>query len=127
MKAFTIKGNFNLAIGREDSKRPTFIIGKKSVIDVNLTIRKTADTWDAYNRTTDDETETTAALALKGLHRGDGTGGTDWAIATLTFNRLNLQNAPTEGGKDLQYLNLAFSALKPDSSSNAMTYAITEV
>lgn len=126
MKSFSIKGNFNLAIGREDSHRPTFMIGKKSVIDASFTIRKTDDTWDAFNRTTDNEVETTAALVLKGLHRGDGTGGTDWTVATLSFSRLNLQNAPTEGGMDLQYLNLAFSALKPDSSSNSLTYAITE-
>lgn len=126
MKAFSLKGNFNLKIGREDSSKPTFIIGGHVNHTLNLTVRKTADTWQENNRNTDGY-ETTAALVLKGLHRGTGTGGTDWTLATLTFNRLSLTDDPTEGGKDPLYQNLAFECLKPDSSSHSITWAMSEV
>jgi len=124
IKAFTIKQNFNLTVGREAANRPSFIVPKKVVTDVAFTIRKTADTWDQYNRDTD-EVETTASLAIKGLHRGTGSTG-DYTVATIAFNRLSLMAPATEGGKDAQYLNVGFRALKPDSSSASMAYTMSE-
>lgn len=124
MKAFSIRTQFGLVTEYNNAHRPSLMLAKKTTTDVNFTILKNADTWDAYNRGTDN-TETTAALVLKGLHRGDGGTG-NYTLATLTFNRLSLVSPATEGGKDVQYHNLAFKALKPDSSSASYSYAMSE-
>lgn len=126
-KAFSIKTSFNHTVGWEASTRPQLLLAKKVVTDVNLTIRKNSDTYDAYNRcATGDTFEVASTLNLKGLHRGTGTGGTNWTNLLLTFNRLSLLKPATEGGNDLQYQNLSFKALKPDSSSASYSYATSE-
>lgn len=124
MKAFSVRTNFNYSVEYNNSHRPSLILAKKTTTDVAFTILKNSDTWDAYNRGTTN-TETTAALVLKGLHNGTGATG-DWTLATLPFNRLSLVTPPTEGGQDIQYQNLQFKALKPDSSSASYSYAMSE-
>lgn len=125
MKAFSVRTAFGLTVGWENNTRPQLLLAKKLVTDVSFTIRKNSDTWDAYNRLTDN-TEVAAVLTLKGLHRGTGTGGTNWTNLAITFNRLSLVKPTTEGGNDLQYQPLNFKALKPDSSSASYSYATSE-
>lgn len=124
MKAFSLKTTFNLVTEYNNSHRPSLILAKKVTTDFACTILKNADTWDAYNRGTDN-TEIAGSLVLKGLHRGDGATG-NFTLATLTFNRLSLVSPATEGGQDVQYHNLSFKALKPDSSSASYSYAMSE-
>ena len=125
MKAFSLRTQFQMVTEYNNAHRPSLILAKKTVTDFSVTIVKNSDTWDAYNRGTTN-TETTAVLNLKGLHNGTGGSGS-WTNAALTFNRLSLISPPTEGGKDIQYQNLQFKALKPDSSDASYSYALTEI
>lgn len=97
--------------------------------DMSLTIlpKKGTAEYDAFARTAGRH-EYQATLVLKGLHQGTGTGGTDWTILTINFNRLSLKAAKTQDSReDDAFQPLEFVCLKPESSSSAITRAWSEV
>ncbi|MDB5338404.1 MAG: hypothetical protein JWN70_4023, partial [Planctomycetaceae bacterium] len=67
-------------------------------------------------------------IVLKGSHNGSGTGGTNYTVLTIDFNRLAFVNPEdTRAMNALIEEGLTFDILKPDSSSAAKTLAYTEV
>lgn len=126
VKGWTWSVERQMAVSYEGNKRPQLLLAKSFRSTLTIIPRKTADTWDARENT-DSDYETTGVLNIQALHNGTGTGGTSYTKAAITFNRLQLQSAGDEGGDDIQYQPLEFLALKPDTSSATLSYAITEV
>jgi hypothetical protein len=110
-----------------NSTRPTLMGSGDSVAKLKVTFPKNADTYDAYRRLTT-MTEFAGELVLQGLHNGTGGVGTDYAVGTVTLARLSYADHQDELPYDRYSMQpIEFDVLKPDTSSNGIAIAWTEV
>lgn len=84
------------------------------------------DGWQDYNRDSA-ELETEVVLAIQGLHNGTGTGGTDYTVGTFTLPRAQLIDPGEDDSRQIPYNELSFNLLKPDTSSDLLSLAWSEV
>ena len=127
LRSFRWQGQNNLAATYLNGTAPSFLAAGQLVESLNFTFMKADDTYTAYNRAFA-EVKMTGQMVLKGSHNGTGTGGTNYTVLTVDFNRLAFVNPEdTRAMNALIEEGLTFDVLKPDSSSAAKTLAYTEV
>lgn len=127
LRSFRWQGQNNMVATYLNGTSPSYIAAGQLVETLNFQILKAADTYTAYNRAFTEQ-EMTGQIVLKGAHNGTGSGGTDYTVLTIDFNRLafvvpedtRAMNALVEEG-------LTFDVLKPDSSNAAKTLTYSEV
>ena len=125
LRSFRWQGQNNLAATYLNSTSPSFLSSGDLVETLNFTFMKAADTYPAYNRAFA-EVEQTGQIVLKGAHNGTGTGGTNYTVLTVDFNRLAFVEPEDSSGKALIEEGLSFEVLKPDSASAAKTLTYSE-
>lgn len=127
LKSFRWQGQNNLTATYLNETSPSYLAAGQLVESLNFQILKADDTWTAYNRAFAEQ-EMTGQIVFKAAHNGSGTGGTNYTVLTVDFNRLAFV-APEDGraANALIEEGLTFDVLKPDSSSAAKTLAYTEV
>lgn len=111
----------------EGTRSPTVIAAGDRVETLSMTFLKRDDVYGAFNRSLGVDTEITGSIVLKGPHHGTGTGGTNYTVGTVTFNRLQFSNPDEQ--RNISALNqqtLNFDVLKPDTASDASSVAWTE-
>ena len=127
LRSFRWQGQNNMQATYLNGTAPSYLAAGQLVESLNFQILKTADTYTAYQRAFTEQ-EMTGQIVLKGKHNGTGTGGTDYTVLTVDFNRLSFV-APedTRAMNALIEEGLSFDVLKPDSASAAKTLTYSEV
>jgi hypothetical protein len=126
LRSFRWQGQNNLAATYLNATSPSFLSAGQLVETLNFQIMKADDTYTAYNRAFAEQ-EMTGQIVLKAPHNGTGTGGTNYTLLTVDFNRLAFV-AP-EDARAMNSLieeGLTFDVLKPDSASAAKTLTYSE-
>lgn len=126
LRSFRWQGQNNLAATYVNATSPSYLAAGQLVESLNFQMLKEADTYAAYNRAFAEQ-EMTGQIVLKGPHNGTGTGGTNFTVLTVDFNRLAFV-AP-EDSRAINALieeGLTFDVLKPDSASAAKTLTYSE-
>lgn len=126
LRSFSWQGQNALAATYLNATSPSHLAAGDLNETLNFTIMKADDTYAAYNRAFT-EVEMTGQIVLKGLHNGTGTGGTDYTVLTIDFNRLSFIEPANNSNNALIEEGLTFDVLKPDSSSAAKTLTYSEV
>lgn len=126
-KSFNLAVKYKQALEYNASTRPSILrsAGVESAV-LSCAIEEVDDTYQGYNRDSA-ELETAIVLAIKGLHNGTGTGGTNYTVGTFTMARAQLIDPGEDDSREIPYNNLSFNLLKPDSSSDLISVAWTEV
>jgi hypothetical protein len=126
LRSFKWQVQNNLTATYLNGTSPSYLAAGQLVETLNLQILKADDTYTAYNRAFAEQ-EMTGQIVLKGSHNGTGTGGTNYTVLTVDFNRLAFV-APedTRAMNALMEEGLTFEVLKPDSSSAAKTMTYSE-
>jgi hypothetical protein len=100
--------------------------GQRWTETFTVTKKKVDATWQTRGRTAG-VFECPLVLTLKGVHQGTGTGGTNYAKATITMPRLSLTSVKEQGSPNELTETLTFNVLKPQSSSAASAVTWSEV
>lgn len=126
LRSFRWQGQNSLAATYLNGTTPSFLSAGQLVETLNFQIMKADDTYTAYNRAFVEQ-EMTGQIVLKAPHNGTGTGGTNYTLLTVAFNRLSFV-APedTRAMNSLIEEGLTFDVLKPDSASAAKTLTYSE-
>lgn len=126
LRSFRWQIQNNLATTYLNSTSPSYLAAGQLVETLNFQILKADDTYTAYNRAFTEQ-EMTGQIVLKGSHNGTGTGGTNYTVLTVDFNRLAFVSPEdTRAMNALMEEGLTFDVLKPDSSSAAKTLTYSE-
>lgn len=127
LRSFRWQGQNNLTATYVNGTSPSYLSAGQLVESLNFQILKEADTYTAYQRAFSEQ-EMTGQIVLKGAHNGTGTGGTNYTILTVDFNRLAFVSPEdTRAMNALIEEGLTFDVLKPDSSSAAKTLTYSEL
>lgn len=124
LKKFSLKIDHQLTVEYLNSRRPSLLLAKKSILTFQCVLMAGDDTYDAYNRIAT-MTELAGSLVIKGLHNGTGATG-NYTVGTFTMPRMSFVNAGDEGGRDIAFHPIDFDLLKPDTSGNALTVVWSE-
>ncbi|MCY2966297.1 MAG: phage tail tube protein [Planctomycetota bacterium] len=126
LSSFQLSLSHGLKAKHLNSFTPSVLMKTQRVITLNFKPILNSDTYEAYNRATS-MTEFTGQIVLKGLHNGTGTGGTNWTVCTIDFARLSFVKSAREGGiEDILMNGIDMVALKPDTSSQDVTFTFSE-
>lgn len=126
LAAFQWQAANNLEVNYLGQATPELITAGPRVDNLQLTLVKNSDTYDAYRRSTA-MNEFTAVIKIRGLHNGTGTALTDYTVCTITFNRL--QYADHEDQRSFANLTkspLQLDVLKPDDANPAVSIVWSE-
>lgn len=127
LSSFRLERNYNLQVHYNNSNRPSLILETGPVMTtLNIQFQKTANTYDAVNRLLG-MNEYAVEAVIQGLHNGTGTGGTDYTVATLTLPRCSFVSTEDADVEQILYQGMTLEVLKPDTSSNCLSIAYTEV
>lgn len=123
LRDFSFKGQYSPELVWLGATRPRRVISNDAMFTLAMTIEKADSTYTAMRRATTGQ-EFTGQIVVKGLHNGTGTGGTDYAIATIDFPVLSFTDKDDTGQRmGVRYETLNMNVLKPDTSSAA--FAVT--
>lgn len=126
LRSFQWQGQNALAATYLNGTAPAHLSAGDLTETLNFTIMKAADTYTAYNRAFS-EVNMTGQIVLKGPHNGTGTGGTDYTVLTIDFNRLSFIEPADSSSNALIEEGLSFDVFKPDTSSAAKTLTYSEI
>lgn len=104
---------------------PTLILPGMRKVTGQVVLVKNSDTYDIARRSVT-STEFAQTIAIKGLHNGTGTGGTNYTVATGSMPRCSVVDVDEQGNKpQIASQQINFVCLKPDTSSKdiSFTYA----
>lgn len=127
LRSFKYTLSNNLAATYLNGTTPSYLAAGGRVESLTFVLMKNDDSYAAINRAFV-ESEMTGQIVIKGLHNGTGTGGTNYTVCTIDFNRLAFINP--DDSRDIGKLieqGLNFDILKPDTSDDAVDIAWTEV
>ena len=126
LRSFRWQGQNNLVATYVNATSPSYLSAGQLVESLNFQMLKEADTYAAYQRAFTEQ-EMVGQIVLKGSHNGTGTGGTNYTVLMVDFNRLAFV-APEDSRavNSLIEEGLTFDVLKPDTSSAAKTLTYTE-
>lgn len=126
-KSFQIQIQNGLKAEYLNSFNPSLLPKTQRVVTMQVVLPKNSDTYDAFRRLPN-ATELVGQFLLKGLHMGTGTNGTNWSQAQIDMPRCSYVNHTDQGGiADLAFQPLDFVLLKPQTSSNDITFTWTDV
>lgn len=118
IKQFQIQVQNGLKVEYLNSFTPSLLLKSQRIVTCQVTLVKNADTIDAYRRAST-ATEIALQFVIKGLHKGTGTGGTNWTVATIDLGRASFIDSDDQGGKeDITKQQLQFQVLDVDNSDD---------
>ncbi len=118
LESFEIQVQHALLVRYNNSRSPSLILKTDRMVTFSVTIDKNADTYDVVMRNLDPSAEKiyVGELTIQGVNAG--TGAAAWTKGIITFNAMEFQDNPEQGGRDdILQEQLSFICLKPDSSS----------
>lgn len=130
LSAFTITQVNGLRPRFLNSTSPTHLSRGQRDITLAVTLMKDVATYDVLDRVLANQPyRFDIQLAIKGLHNGTGTGGTNYTVCTFDFPSASIEPLADDigGMEDLIMQPLTFTAMKPDTSEGPVIITYTEV
>lgn len=125
-QSFSLSIDFGLQPNFVGQTRIQKLKSSKSDIMFSATPVKTGSNYTAMKRALTEQ-EFAGEIVMKGLHNGTGGVGTDYAVCTIAMPVLSFDDVEEQGDRDgLKFEQLNLQALKPDSSSAALSTTWTE-